>query len=149
MARNHLRQHAGGNPAQGPAPDVANPTPPPAAGDDFPDDPSGPAGPVQDQPDLDAFAERLGLTDTATATATDDASGTDDPSDAGRSASATLGDRARSVLGATASKLASGLDAMSGRLRRLAERTNDTGGSTSESGNSNSAASGNVCPVGV
>ncbi len=61
MSTNHLRNQAGGNPAQGPHPDVANPTPSPAAGEDFPDRPEeSVAERPQDQPDLDAFAERMG-----------------------------------------------------------------------------------------
>src|SRR6056297_203352 len=61
MSTNHLRNQAGGNPAQGPHPDVANPTPSPAAGEDFPDRPAqSVADQPQDQPDLDAFAERMG-----------------------------------------------------------------------------------------
>ena len=61
MARNHLRQHHGGNPAQGPVREMANPEPGPAADADFPDAPSDDSGPVQDQPNLDDFAARLGL----------------------------------------------------------------------------------------
>jgi general stress protein 26 len=61
MSTNHLRAQAGGNPAQGPHPDVANPTPSPAAGENFPDEPDeAVAERPQDQPDLDAFAERMG-----------------------------------------------------------------------------------------
>jgi prepilin-type processing-associated H-X9-DG protein len=61
MTTNHLRAQAGGDPAQGPHPDVANPTPSPRAGEDFPDQPDErPAERPQDQPDLDAFAARLG-----------------------------------------------------------------------------------------
>ncbi len=61
MSTNHLRSQAGGNPAQGPHPDVANPAPSPSAGEDFPDRPAEDvADRPQDQPDLDAFAERMG-----------------------------------------------------------------------------------------
>lgn len=61
MSAKHLHRQAGGDPAQGPHPDVANPTPGPAAGQDFPDHPDEPiADRPQDQPDLDAFAERIG-----------------------------------------------------------------------------------------
>lgn len=64
MSRQHLRQQAGGDPAQGPHPDVANPTPPPTIGEEFPDSPDEPvAERPPDQPDLDAFARRIG-TDT-------------------------------------------------------------------------------------
>ncbi len=61
MNSKNLRIQAGGDPAQGPHPDVANPTPTPAAGEDFPDQPDEqPAAHPQDQPDLDAFAARMG-----------------------------------------------------------------------------------------
>lgn len=64
MSRQHLRQQAGGDPAQGPHPDVANPTPPSTIGENFPDSPDEPvAQRPPDQPDLDAFARRMG-TDT-------------------------------------------------------------------------------------
>ena len=61
MNSKNLRVEAGGNPAQGPHPDVANPMPSPTAGEDFPDPPhEQPAERPQDQPDLDAFAARMG-----------------------------------------------------------------------------------------
>lgn len=61
MSRQHLRHQAGGDPAQGPHPDVANPTPPPTHGQEFPDEPDEPVAPrPPDQPDLDAFARRIG-----------------------------------------------------------------------------------------
>jgi general stress protein 26 len=61
MSTNHLRVQAGGDPAQGPHPDVANPTPSPRAGEDFPDRPDQQTvDRPQDQPDLDAFAARMG-----------------------------------------------------------------------------------------
>ncbi len=61
MNSKNLRVEAGGNPAQGPHPDVANPMPSPTAGEDFPDPPNDqPAERPQDQPDLDAFAARMG-----------------------------------------------------------------------------------------
>jgi hypothetical protein len=61
MSTKHLRNQAGGDPAQGPHPDLANPTPSPSVGHDFPDHPDEPvAERPQDQPDLDAFAERMG-----------------------------------------------------------------------------------------
>lgn len=61
MTSKNRRFEAGGNPAQGPHPDVANPAPSPSAGEDFPDQPheQGAEHP-QDQPDLDAFAARMG-----------------------------------------------------------------------------------------
>ena len=61
MSTKHLRSQAGGDPAQGPHPDLANPTPSPSVGQDFPDHPEEPvADRAQDQHDLDAFAERIG-----------------------------------------------------------------------------------------
>src|SRR6056297_3123436 len=63
MSTNHLRNQAGGNPAQGPHPDVANPTPSPAAGEDFPDRPEeSVAERPQDQPE-GRSAARLGVDD--------------------------------------------------------------------------------------
>jgi len=54
MSTNHPRTH-------GPHPDVANPTPSPSADEDFPDHPAeSVASRPQDQPDLDAFAARMG-----------------------------------------------------------------------------------------
>ncbi len=61
MSTNHLRAQAGGDPAQGPHPDLANPNPSPRAGEDFPDQPDEKSSDhPQDQPDLDAFAARMG-----------------------------------------------------------------------------------------
>lgn len=55
------RTHATGNPADGPHPDVANPTASPKAGNEFPDAPdTADVGRPQDQPDLEAFAKRMG-----------------------------------------------------------------------------------------
>ncbi len=102
MTRNHLRHDGGGNPAAGPPPDLANPSPKPAVGNDFPDRPDQHAGPQQDQPDLDAFAERIGTM-----------KGHQQDKDKGR---------ARSLAETAVSTIARGLDAISGRLSRLAER---------------------------
>lgn len=61
MNAKHLHSEAGGDPTQGPHPDVANPAPSPSAGNEFPDHPEeSVASHPQDQPDLEAFAERLG-----------------------------------------------------------------------------------------
>jgi general stress protein 26 len=61
MNSKNRRFEAGGNPAQPPHPDVLNPQPSPAAGEDFPDRPDDEvAERPQDQPDLDAFAARMG-----------------------------------------------------------------------------------------
>jgi len=70
MSSRHLHVEGGGDPAQAPPDDVANPTPSPHIGNDFPDVPeanapgtSDSSGRRPDQPDLDRFAERLGLTE--------------------------------------------------------------------------------------
>ena len=61
MSTNHRQSQAGGDPTQGPHPDVANPTPSPSADEDFPDHPAeSVASRPQDQPDLAAFAARMG-----------------------------------------------------------------------------------------
>jgi general stress protein 26 len=61
MNSKNRRFEAGGNPAQPPHPDLLNPQPSTAAGEDFPDGPDErPAEHPQDQPDLDAFARRMG-----------------------------------------------------------------------------------------
>jgi general stress protein 26 len=61
MSSKNRRFEAGGNPAQPPHPDVLNPQPSPVANEDFPDAPDEqPAEHPQDQPDLDAFAARMG-----------------------------------------------------------------------------------------
>jgi hypothetical protein len=126
MTRNHLRQQAGGNPAQGPAPDLANPTPGPSVGGDFPDAPKQSASPEQDQPDLDAFAERIGI-------ATADDHGDEDPitqhdQSGQRNASNGRFDSARSKLAATTKRathsVAAALGAASERLHSLADRRN-------------------------
>ncbi|MDW3213266.1 MAG: hypothetical protein R8G01_04655 [Ilumatobacteraceae bacterium] len=65
MAR-HLHQQAGGDPSQGPVREMANPTPSPEAGRDFPDAPGGDGrsvgGDLSDQ-QLADMADRLGLGD--------------------------------------------------------------------------------------
>lgn len=57
----NLRPEAGGDPTRGPARTDSHETAPSSDGNDFPDapDPTPDATP-QDQPDLDAFAERMG-----------------------------------------------------------------------------------------
>jgi general stress protein 26 len=62
MARKtHQQVQAGGDPAHGPHPDVANPTPGRAVGNDFPDVPDQERPERdQDKPDLDEFAARMG-----------------------------------------------------------------------------------------
>jgi hypothetical protein len=61
MNSKNLRFEAGGNPAQPAHPDVLNPQPSPAANENFPDAPDEqPAERPQDQPDLQAFAARMG-----------------------------------------------------------------------------------------
>lgn len=59
MSIKHLRNEAGGDPARGPHPDQANPAT--GKGNDFPDhEAEAIADRPQDQPDLDAFAARMG-----------------------------------------------------------------------------------------
>lgn len=63
MAR-HLHQQAGGDPSQGPVREMANPTPSPEVGQDFPDAPSSNresvGGDLSEQ-QLADMAERMGL----------------------------------------------------------------------------------------
>ena len=120
MSRQHLRHQAGGDPAQGPHPDVANPTPPPTFGEEFPDSPDEPvAERPPDQPDLDAFARRMGTDRLA---GRDSAGSTDRPSLAERArnwrepASGAIGGMSRGAkaaaarLGSLAVKLRQGSD---------------------------------------
>jgi hypothetical protein len=86
---------------------MANPAPSPAAGDDFPDAPDDRPGPVQDQPDLDAFAERLGMS-----TVEEGADG--EPTDVRR--------RSTELAEKAAAMFASGLSTVSDRLASLADR---------------------------
>jgi len=71
MTSPHRHFEAGGDPARSPADDLANPPRGPHEGNDFPDVPTANrpgrrrrAVRDQDQPDLDEFAERLGIADT-------------------------------------------------------------------------------------
>ncbi|MFN3255300.1 MAG: hypothetical protein ACE37B_06365 [Ilumatobacter sp.] len=134
MSRDHLRHQAGGNPAQGPPPDMANPTPGPAVGHDFPDAPDQPDAPVQDQPDRDAFAARLGVTgdgsswrgDARDDQGTDQATERSDDRSGGRLALGErvegLRQRAAGVAASGAARLADGVGNMASRLERLAQR---------------------------
>jgi general stress protein 26 len=82
MNSKNRRFEAGGNPAQGPHPDVANPAPSSAAGEDFPDQPDEqPSERPQDQPDLDAFAARMGTDRIADESASDEDTDTDEDTD--------------------------------------------------------------------
>lgn len=67
MAR-HLHQQAGGDPSQGPVREMANPTPSPEAGHDFPDTPPenrrSVGGDLSEQ-QLADMADRMGLSSTA------------------------------------------------------------------------------------
>lgn len=123
MSQPHLRQQAGGRPSQGPPPDVANPEPPPSYGSDFPDKPeSTTAAEPQDQPDLDEFAAKLGLTD-------DDGSapaapaGESEPD--GRSAVSLVRRRGLGLARRAAGALAGGLGTLSRRLERFADDLGD------------------------
>ena len=87
MSIKHLRNEAGGNPARGPHPDQANPAT--GKGNDFPDhEAEAVADRPQDQPDLDAFAARMGTDSIAGRDAT---SMTDSVSDDTETTEATTG----------------------------------------------------------
>ncbi len=101
MAR-HLHQQAGGEPSQGPVRDMANPSPSPAAGNDFPDAPDGDddaerGGLSSEQ--LDDMAARMGLTESS-----DDETETSDDETASRPDAT----RRRSVIGWGSAGLAGG-----------------------------------------
>lgn len=124
MSIKHLRVQAGGNPARGPHPDMANPTPSTDGGNDFPDQPraADDTERPQDQPDLDAFAARLG-TDTLAdrneglpESAPSPASSKNESSGSERSAKWRAG--AASALGG----LANGAKGLAGGLGNLAEK---------------------------
>jgi general stress protein 26 len=118
MTSKNRRFEAGGNPAPGPHPDLANPTPAPAVGEDFPDQPDQePTERPQDQPDLDAFAARMG-TDRI-----DDESPTDDePEPEPEPKSASDDDRAKRDWRAPVS---TALDGLATRTRTVGERLKD------------------------
>lgn len=125
MARTHRRIQDGGHPSQGPVREMANPTPSPAIGEDFPDEPDeANDGRPQDQPDPDAFAAKLGLVPDSD----DDRDGDGDTSESRVEAGAGDGalDRAarsaRSVVGRMTGGLARGLDVAGSQLQRLARR---------------------------
>jgi general stress protein 26 len=134
MNSKNRRYEAGGNPAQGPHPDVANPTPSAAVGEDFPDQPDEqPAERPQDQPDLDAFAARMGTDRLA-----DDSSGDDRTEDTADGTSGDTTDHTtdgstrdwRAPVTTALGGLASGARTVSERLKGVSERlvTGDTGG---------------------
>jgi hypothetical protein len=108
MSTKHLRSQAGGDPARGPHPDLANPTPRPAVGQDFPDHPEEPiADRPQDQPDLDAFAERIG---------------TDQLDGGARPGSEEVSRGWRGPVSSALGALATGARSISDRLRSAADR---------------------------
>lgn len=110
MNSKNRRFEAGGNPAQPPHPDVLNPQPSPAAGEDFPDEPhEQPAEHPQDQPDLDAFAARMGT----------DRIG--DRSPAGRPSDKAERDW-RSPVGSAVGGLATGVRSLGDRLKGVSEK---------------------------
>jgi general stress protein 26 len=110
MNSKNLRFEAGGNPAQPPHPDVLNPQPGPGAGEDFPDEPhEQPAEHPQDQPDLDAFAARMGT----------DRIG--DRSPAGRRSDAGKRDW-RAPVGSAVGGLATGARSLGERLKGVSEK---------------------------
>jgi|SRR6056297_348189 len=130
MSRTHRRIQDGGNPAQGPVPELANEPRSPRDVDELPDrpednQPGHEPRRDEDQPDPDAFAERLGLvdhdddsadtaeggiTDTVTDTAADTAGAA-----AGRARR--IGASALSGLGRAAGAAERSLSRWAGRLR--------------------------------
>jgi general stress protein 26 len=122
MTRNHLRPQHGGNPAQGPAPDIANPDPGPGVGDDFPDAPSDvtiSTGTLtdQDQPDLDKFAAKFGLLTDNNDPASDETGG------APRSQE--LKDRLSGTSSKVLSAISSGLGKAASRVGQIVETDTD------------------------
>ena len=128
MSRTHRRIQDGGNPAQGPVPELANEPRSPRDVDELPDrpednEPGHEPRRDEDQPDPDAFAERLGLAHHETsesATAPDEAAAdadteTETAETAGRArrtAAAVLGGLSRAAAAAERS-----LSRWAGRLR--------------------------------
>ncbi len=110
MNSENRRFEAGGNPAQPPHRDVLNPQPSHAAGEDFPDAPhEEPAEHPQDQPDLDAFAARMGTDRLGDAAAADRDSG---------SAKRDW----RSPVGSAVGGLATGARSLGDRLKGVSEK---------------------------
>jgi general stress protein 26 len=125
MNSKNRRFEAGGNPAQGPHPDVANPTPSPAADEDFPDQPDQhDGGRPQDQPDLDAFAARMG-TDRLDADSSTDDSASPERAGQERAGQDSAGDSARDWRAPVATAvegLASGARTVGERLRNVSQK---------------------------
>ncbi len=117
MARNHLRPHSGGHPSQGPVREMANPDPSPAVGRDFPDEPDESVDDrPEDQPDLDAFAAKLGI---------EGRDGDDDRSGEQRPLRSAVAERTSDLRDRATAGLASGLNMVADRLQRLARRLDD------------------------
>lgn len=119
MARNHLRPHSGGHPSQGPVREMANPTPSPSVGQDFPDEPdeSTDAQP-EDKPNLAAFAAKLGIDRRDGDDATE---GLDEQ----RSPAVAVREKAAAAKERVTAGAATGLAAVAQRLQRLADRLAD------------------------
>jgi len=137
MSNNNLRQQAGGNPSQGPEAEMANPTPGPNVGGDFPDAPDeSVAAHPQDKPDLDEFARKLGLkteaSDDSSAGASDDGGADISDDDAG---GGSILSRVKPVMSKVAGAVSDGFGAASDRLSDLADRdgeNSDNGGGGSD-----------------
>ncbi|NND74906.1 MAG: hypothetical protein HKN44_07845 [Ilumatobacter sp.] len=101
---------------------MANPTPSPAIGEDFPDQPDETADEhPSDKPDLAAFAAKLGLR-----TSKGSAEAGDEGDDSGeRPWSETVATSASAAVDRVTTSLASGLGAVADRLQRLSQRLAD------------------------
>jgi|SRR6056297_458342 len=123
MSRTHRRTHHGGNPAQGPVPEFSNEPQSPRDVDDLPDrpddnEPGHEPRRDEDQPDPDAFAERLGLRHD------DDTTDTGDLTDTAADTAGAAAGRARRIgasvlggLGRAAGAAERSLSRWAGRLR--------------------------------
>lgn len=120
MSRTHRRIQDGGNPAQGPVPELANEPRSPRDVDELPDrpednEPGHEPRRDEDQPDPDAFAERLGLAHHEPAESATAPTDTDTATDAAAG-------RARGAAAAVLGGLSRAAAAAERSLSRLAER---------------------------
>lgn len=121
MSIKHLRVQAGGYPARGPHPDLANPTPSHDSGNEFPDEPSEhDEGRPQDQPDLDAFAARMGTDKLADRTEQSTSSSDAEDSKASNETDEASAWRSRTV--SALDGMATGAKRLAGGLGSLAEK---------------------------
>lgn len=82
MSRQHLPHEGGGDPSQGPVPELANEPDVPTDHNEFPDAPDESVSDrPQDQPDLDSFAARIGTDSIDSDSTGDDVSSAGDDSD--------------------------------------------------------------------